>query len=290
MKKTLLTLSTIITAAFATQAQIPNSGFESWDAMGGYENPTYWATINGAIPGGGYFPCTKSNEHYPENVGNYSMRLETDLEWMQGGWGMSVTDTFAYPFEPAFAIQGNPTSLHGYYKFESEMGDEAWVKLILFFEGAIVADGDFISPAANTNDWEAFVVDIPAYAEADSATLLIFNFLPMSETDGPNGNSVLWVDNLNFNSPITGVSTEEADSEFAIYPNPTNGQVALKLNAASTSKHSILTIYNALGQVVLSEAIQQQRQLDLSGLSNGIYTVEVRNNEGAVQQKLIVQH
>jgi hypothetical protein len=289
MKKSLLTISAALVATFASQAQIPNSGFEQWDAMDGYENPTDWATINGAIPGGEYFPCTKSDDHYPENVGSYSMRLETDLEWMQGGWGMSVTDTFAYPFEPAFAIQGNPTSLHGYYKFESEMGDQAWVKLILFFEGAIVADGDFISPAASTNDWEAFVVDIPAYAEADSATLLIFNYLPMSETDGPNGNSVLWVDNLNFNSLISGVSTVATPSEFAMYPNPTTGQVTVKFNGINTSS-STLVVYNVLGEVVLSQALQQQRQLDIAGLSNGIYTIEFRSSEGFTQQKLIVQH
>ena len=32
MKKSLLTLSAALVATFAAQAQIPNSGFESWDA------------------------------------------------------------------------------------------------------------------------------------------------------------------------------------------------------------------------------------------------------------------
>jgi len=289
MKKSLLTLSATLVATFAAQAQIPNSGFESWDAMDGYENPTDWATVNGAIPGGEYFPCTKSDDHYPENVGSYSMRLESDLEFLQGGWGISVTDTFAYPFEPAFAIQGHPTSLHGYYKYESQNGDEAWFTIVLFFEGNAIFNNQFRSPAANVDNWTAFQIDFDSYVEADSATLMIFNFYPSTQTDGPNGNSVLWVDNLSFNSPITGVSALSAPSEFAMYPNPTTGQVTLKLNGTNTSS-STLIVYNVLGEVVLSQALQQQRQLDLSGLSNGIYTVELRSSESSVQQKLIVQH
>ncbi len=289
MNKSLLTLSAALVATFAAQAQIPNSGFESWDAMDGYENPTGWATVNGAIPGGEYFPCTKSNDHYPENVGNFSMRLESDLEWMEGGWGISVTDTFAYPFEPAFALNGHPTSLHGYYKFESQNGDEAWITMVLFFEGNVLFNNQFRSPAANVDDWTAFQIDFDSYVEADSATLMIFNFYPSTQSDGPNGNSVLWVDNLSFDSPITGVSALSAPSEFAMYPNPTTGQVTVKLNGINSSS-STLVVYNVLGEVVLSQALQQQRQLDIAGLSNGIYTVEFRSNEGFTQQKLIVQH
>jgi hypothetical protein len=122
---------------------------------------------------------------------------------------------------------------------------------------------------------------------------MIFNFYPSTQTDGPNGNSVLWVDNLSFNSPITGVSALSVTTDFAMYPNPTTGQVTVKLNGINTSS-STLIVYNVLGEVVLSQVVQQQqrqqqRQLDLSGLSNGIYTVELRSSEGSTQQKLIVQ-
>jgi hypothetical protein len=223
-------------------------------------------------------------------VGDYSMRLETGLLYLQGGWGIAVTDTIAYPFQPAFAIQDNPTSLHGYYKFVAEAGDQAWVRLIFFFEGEMVADGDFLSEAASTNGWEAFQITMPQYAEADSATLMIFNFYPTSQSDGPNGNSVLMVDNLSFDFPIMGLSEEDAPSALSVFPNPTTGQVTLNVGAANPAD-GILNIYNALGQRVLSSVLQQQQtQLDVTGLGNGIYTLEWRNAETSVQQKLVLQH
>ncbi len=290
MKKQLLAISTALVVALGAQAQIPNSGFEDWDMMPDYNNPIGWATVNGAIPGGLFFTCTRSTDHYPANVGSYSMRLETNLQYLQGGWGIAVTDTIAYPFEPAFAIQGNPTSLHGYYKFVAEAGDQAWVRLVFFFEGEIVAEDDFLSEAASTNGWEAFQITMPQYAEADSATLMIFNFYPTSQTDGPNGNSVLSVDNLSFNVPITGVSEQEVSSMMSFYPNPTRGQVTLNVDAAIAVTGS-LNVYNALGQMVYTTAArQQQTELDLTGLENGIYTLEWRNVDTAVQQKLVVQH
>lgn len=273
-----------------TSAQIPNSGFEDWTSMGTYEVPNGWATVNGAIPNDLFFPCTKSTDHYPPNVGQYSMRLESNLLYQQGGWGISVTDTFAYPFEPAFAVVGHPNTLYGYYRYDSQAGDEAWIVLALFNEGALLHTSQFHGPASDVSEWTLFQLDIDSYSVADSATLMIFNFYPTTQDDGPNGNSVLYVDNLSFDTPITSVEELNGKSPaFSLCPNPATDRVQV-VTAQNVGAGTTVSIYSIIGVLVCSETLNQDgQQVDVSALPSGTYMVELRTSETVSSRKLMIQ-
>jgi len=62
--------------------------------------------------------------------------------------------------------------------------------------------------------------------------------------------------------------------ELAVYPNPTSGLVYLPTN---NSANQNVTVYNALGQLVLEQNIQQSKNgvVNLSNLTEGIYTIGV---------------
>jgi hypothetical protein len=290
MKPSLLFSALLLTTFTVSHAQIPNNGFEDWITDGSFEEPAGWATTNGAVPNDLFFACTKSTDHFPAGVGQYSMRLESNLLFQQGGWGISVTDTFAYPFEPAFAIEGHPNTLYGYYKYDSQAGDEAWITLALFNNGEMLHTSQFRGPASDVSEWTLFQLDIEDYDVADSATLMIFNFYPTSQIDGPNGNSVLWVDNLSFDSPITSIAENQEARQFDLYPNPASEMVTVDMGTMS-AEGSILSVYSMLGSLVMSEAPKGNRHhLNVSALHNGSYVVELRDREQVTYRKLHVSH
>jgi PKD repeat protein/photosystem II stability/assembly factor-like uncharacterized protein len=179
-----------------------NFGFEDWTTAGNYENPDDWATMN-PYGTGPFYSCTKSTDHYPESVGNYSIRLENNtlLGQMNGGYGMAITNAFDWPFKPAFPISGHPNSLTGYYKFNSLNNDSMFIRVILFQNGTMVGNNMFVTSNTATT-WTPFTIPL-TYTSADSATIHLSAFYPSGPTDGPNGNSVLYVDNLNFDNLIT---------------------------------------------------------------------------------------
>ncbi len=67
----------------------------------------------------------------------------------------------------------------------------------------------------------------------------------------------------------TGISTLTASTAIAVYPNPSNGVYNITI-----SEPTQVTVYNALGQVVLIQEVNANTtQIDLSKMMNGIYTL-----------------
>jgi hypothetical protein len=201
-------------------AQIPNSGFENWTTVGGYEDPTGWGTMS-ITSAGSFYSCTKSTDHYPASVGNYSIRLEnnTSLTKMTGGWGVATTDT-AFKHRPSFPMVGHPDSLCGYYKYNSLNNDSMAIRIILYENGTMTYNREFVT-GITTSTWKPFTLPLD-YTSADSATIQLMAFYPDSQTSNPKGNSVLYVDNLSFDSLITSVTYRNSRS-----PDPASNIVNL---------------------------------------------------------------
>lgn len=252
-------------------AQIPNKGFENWTTTGNYENPNGWATMNN-FSVGTFYSCEKSDDSYPVGVGNYSIKLtnNTAFSQMTGGFGMTATNAFDYPFKPAFPIIGHPTSLKGYYKYVSINNDSMFVEIILFNEGTIVCNNEFVT-YATTTEWTPFNVPISNYVTADSATIIMSAFYPSHPTDVPKGNSSLKIDNLNFDTFITGINEQTTERElFHLYPNPASDVINLDIPNVN-NECLTLNIYNLTGSVVKSEILKQNKQqINIGDLNQGV--------------------
>jgi hypothetical protein len=289
MRKFTIVLTVLIAMTIKTNAQIPNSGFETWTTTGNYEEPTGWATMNPCCSGP-FYSVIKSTDHYPASVGNYSIRVEnnTSLTQQTGGWGMVITDTMAYPFEPAFPIVGNPTSLCGYYKYNSLNSDSMFIRIVFFANGNMLGYNTFVN-GISTSSWTSFNLPF-TYPSADSATLYFSAFWPSSQTSGPKGNSVLQVDNLSFDNLISSVAEQTTKKSIIyLYPNPASDVVSLTLDNTNNGDLT-LNIYNVMGTLVKSEIMRQNnRQINIGGLSNGVYMVEIKSKEGTEKQKLIIK-
>lgn len=121
-------------------------------------------------------------------------------------------------------------------------------------------------------------------------TILISAFYPRYPTHGPKGNSSLKVNNLNFDMLITSVSEQTSDNKaFSLYPNPAVDYFSLSFDIKDGTDLT-LNIYNVIGELIRTEKLQQnQQQINIEDLNNGIYVFEIKSDGWSERQKLIIQ-
>ena len=73
-------------------------------------------------------------------------------------------------------------------------------------------------------------------------------------------------------------------SQFGLYPNPANNQITIGLIKGLTLEKA--SIYNNLGQFIQAT---QKKVIDTSGLSVGLYYVEVVTNKGKATKKIVIK-
>jgi hypothetical protein len=274
--KTKLLIPTVLLFAFATTntfAQIPNSGFENWTNSGTFEYPTGWGMTNPYCTGS-FFPCTKSTD-IPFALGTYSIRLENNPSLVPSPCSIGLAESSQVPPNFKFIITGHPTSLTGYYKFIPLGGDTMTIAVALY-NGTSAVSGSNLQTIISTPNWTSFNITFPVYTTADSAEIVFgtYNFLAGNGAV-PHGNSVLYVDNLNFDNLITGVSDIEKQNKISVYPNPFSAQATLQTD--NLLKNATLTVYNYFGQTVkeIKNISGQTVTFSRDNLPGGLYFIRI---------------
>lgn len=90
----------------------------------------------------------------------------------------------------------------------------------------------------------------------------------------------------------TGLNDQEINTSVNLYPNPTSGLVSLDITMINSDILDV-SVYDMLGAAVYQDKIQGNGNfntyLDLSGLSNGMYSINIKNSSGgSVTRKLIL--
>lgn len=292
MKKTTKLIIALVLSAMSAFAQIPNNDFEDWTINAGIDYPVGWTTCNSA--GGPGYPVSKSTDHYPVGIGNYSIKMETNVSQIQAsncGHGFVKTALFLGDWGPAIPITGHPNSFCGYYKFIPQNNDTMMITLYLFQSGTIVASAILTNSSAAPN-WTSFNIPISSYVSADSAEIGFSAFYGNygQSPYGPWGNSVMYVDNISFDNLITSVDDlKNVGSNFSLFPNPASNYITLNMEQTITP-NAYVNVYNVLGKLVSSERlIQRNQKIDVSNLNNGIYFVETRSSQSTFVQRLLIQ-
>jgi hypothetical protein len=90
-----------------------------------------------------------------------------------------------------------------------------------------------------------------------------------------------------FTTNTAGIATNYAGAkDLIIYPNPTKGLVTFNLGG---SIGALFTITNNIGQLVKAGNFTKSTTLDVSDLDNGVYFVNITQNNQNVTTKIIVQ-
>ncbi|MEO8762161.1 MAG: T9SS type A sorting domain-containing protein, partial [Bacteroidia bacterium] len=85
-----------------------------------------------------------------------------------------------------------------------------------------------------------------------------------------------------------------ANSAFMqLMPNPASNQLTINVSGLSKDQKSNLVMYDILGSVVLKDELAtkdtQSLTYDITGLSKGVYIVEITNSTQKVVKRLIKQ-
>jgi len=92
---------------------------------------------------------------------------------------------------------------------------------------------------------------------------------------------------MNFDPSTISAVTDVKQTIFNVYPNPSNGEFVIALDAAV--KYDV-TISNVLGQTVYATSTNtMETTINLSNFDKGVYTVELKNNEATFTEKVIVE-
>jgi hypothetical protein len=82
---------------------------------------------------------------------------------------------------------------------------------------------------------------------------------------------------------------ETKSSTIAIYPNPASDIITLNIDNINNAGLT-LNIYNVIGTLVKSETLgQNQRQINIADLPNGVYFATIKSNNTRKTEKLIIQ-
>ena len=83
----------------------------------------------------------------------------------------------------------------------------------------------------------------------------------------------IWIDDVTINAIGTGIN-QVSNTTFSVYPNPAT-------SILNVEGEGLAEVYNALGQMVISENVNGTAQLNVNNLESGVYFVRMN---GATQR------
>jgi len=102
----------------------------------------------------------------------------------------------------------------------------------------------------------------------------------------------LEVDTFELSSTSTSINNNNLDLKFSIYPNPANNNLTLDFTSENSNK-SILSITNIIGEKIKESQINTVAgintfNLNLEGINNGVYFINLINNSSKSTKKLVI--
>ena len=279
-----------VTSQLLAQAQMPNAGFETWtDTV----TCTSWngvavAPIPIVFPSG-FYSYSKTTD---KNSGSFAMKMTTSVlslasQTIPGMATLGTVDLATQTVTGGVAFTDKPVKLNGFYKYSPVAGDSA-IFLVVLYQGVdTMATGSFIATSA-ANSYIPFSITLN-YSATITGNPDVMNIVLLASAYNPHAGSVLKVDDIVFDYTPLNVQTEEnQNSQISIFPNPSNGLINIDLSSYTSS--SQINIFNALGELVYkSENCFTKKEIDLSKLANGVYSVEVFNKNQKSINKLIIE-
>ncbi|GAA4463649.1 hypothetical protein GCM10023093_12620 [Nemorincola caseinilytica] len=305
MKKIFTLFSTLFLAS-AAFAQIPNASFETWvtAGTGSYHEATGWgsanATIDGVMPG--TYTCDSGMNSAPD--GAAYMKLTTKTIATMTVPGIAVTGTLnvvispmSYTVAGGFPYTTRSANLTGKWQHMGSGADHGRVGVFLSKWNASLNKRDTVAWADSTltgmaMSWSDFT--IPLKYKSASLTpdtgMIVFS----SSASTPVAGSYLYADKVAFTGTVpTGIiSINTPDAATTVFPNPASGSATVYYHSAS-SRTIAVALTDMTGKVIRNMEVRTMAgensiPLDLKGLAQGMYFVQVIDEGKVSQSKLLV--
>jgi hypothetical protein len=139
--------------------------------------------------------------------------------------------------------------------------------------------------------WTFYGAGVNPSSSVDVAPIVTYNnngqyTVRLDVNDGTNDSyeiksSYILVDE---NGGSIDINEQKEETSLNVFPNPSTGIVYLSYQKS----YAQLNIYNLLGKIVYQDEFLQSKKLDLSSLDNGVYFLEVYDENFSTTQRLII--
>lgn len=280
-----------------TNVQIPNGNFELWDVLA-RSNLISWQTSNDEnISTPSRITKTTDAQH-----GEFAVRLANDVATNASCY-LRLNPNEIENWGPTIPITQKYAALQGYYKYFPEGGDSASINISMFKDGNQIGSGRYyFTPAA---EYTPFTDTIQYFnwggvdaGTPDSAYIYVVSVIDNRGNVAVQGNSVLFLDNLSFDSYntadtliITNIKKPTiANNILKVYPNPATEFIALELPKDENIQS--LLVFDLNGRVVqlsIMDNAYNIQMLNVSNLATGTYLVRIQTDKQLYVNKFIKQ-
>lgn len=149
----------------------------------------------------------------------------------------------------------------------------------LYLNGNLITVGDQFTQE-QLNNGELRYVHEGTENETDAFTFTVI--------DGNGGWLDLTTFNINIDENILSSNNNLLEvNNFEVYPNPTQDHLIIK-DLSVDKKEWHIQLYSIEGRLIISDQMQDRKQLSLSNLSEGIYILKIANESGSISQRVSV--
>ncbi len=296
MKKTLLSIVSVVLLSVTAIAQIPNSGFENWTTVGSYVNPTGWGTMNNTTTTYSLFTATTGT---PGSPGTSYLKLtsKTTGTMVTNGIAVSgVLDSVNMKAKSGFPFTMQPVSLTGKWQHMIYGSSQGSIKAVLTKWNTGLNKRDTIATAAQTlagmaMSWANFTINFTYLSGAAPDSCIIE--LKASGSN-PTNNDYLWVDNFAFAGSVTGIQNQNSFlNNLVVFPNPATESVNMNFNLRSPQQITIELI-DITGKLIRSKNIgtiqgESVQTLNVIGVAKGTYSIKVIGNGSIEVRKIVIE-
>jgi hypothetical protein len=293
MKTNILSILLFISASYF--AQIPNSGFENWTSMTGYEVPNGWGTMNHATATGSVYTATKAS---PGNPGSFYMKLTSRTIGSVVVNGIAVSgqlDSVTMQPKSGFAYTQRPANFTGRWQhmiYGSSQGslmasltrwDSGLNQRVAVATASVTLSGMAMS-------WANFTIPF-VYSDGGYPDTCII--VLKASGSNPTNNDYLWVDNLAFVGTVAGTIEQDGLlSMLSVFPNPANDKLWLNVSVKYPSETSV-NITDVTGRTIISKDLgliygEKSEFVNISEIPAGIYFVRVSSGARSEVKKVII--
>jgi hypothetical protein len=293
MKKIyLITVLTLLISSLSNSQSIPNNGFETWTNTSGYNIPASWGTMNPYTTSTSIYTCTKGTPGITGSTAAYIKLVSKSVTGMGIVPGMAVSGVLNSDktYDSGFSFNYRPTSLNGSWQYMGSGSDVGFVKILMTRINPTTLLTETIGSgiynlSGMVMSWTTFSIPI-TYTTADTPDHC--QIVLSSSGSTPVANSYLYVDNLNFTMPLK--VNEFNINNVEIYPNPSKGIISIDYSKVNDKVQNIEVI-DMIGNKVINDLPNENQlsKLNIDFLSNGIYLLKIKTENGDITKKIIKQ-
>jgi len=305
MKNAFIFMALVLSMSAFGQQQTPNGSFENWS--GDTLSPDGWYSLNTITQDYPTYGTTRTTDAYD---GTYALKLVSGKVDATPYGFPTMIDTTASADIGNLTPQGpqdgmpftdRPVKLTFYYKYSPGsypvgIVDTGQVYVEFKLQGSVIGEGIMKFYGNAVTQYTYAEIPITWWNQSTPDTLRIGITSSISVFSSCNVchfanqiGSELIIDKLEFDYSNNIVNNIKDSDITIIYPNPATDIVTLNINNINNDDFT-MNIYNVMGDLVKSEIMRQNnRQINIGSLSNGVYIVEIKSKEWTEKQKLLIQ-